>query len=156
MDKTNKEKIDQIVNVVKANYGEEKAITIINSRKFPKDTPDFVYLFQLVSRDLSKKLSPSACKVLLYMISLMQYSNHIGCDQSTLAEELDLSIRSVSGAISELKNLCVIIAYKDPQDKKRNVYMINPHSAWKGKIQARKRAIKDNNNQIKLILGETE
>ena len=147
-----KKKTDNVVTSIKENFGSESAITVINGRKFPKGTPDFVFLFQRVGKELSKKLTPSACKVLLYMITLMEYSNHIGCDQATLAEELDLSLRSVNGAIKELKDMAVIINYKDPQDRKRNVYMINPHSAWKGTIAKRNKFIKETDrNQLDMF-----
>ena len=150
--KTLKEKTEKVAESVKENFGGESAITIINGRKFPKGTPDFVFLFQTVGKELAKKLTPSACKVLLYFISLMEYSNHIGCDQKTLTEELELSLRSVSGAIKELKEMAVIMHYKDPQDRKRNVYMINPHSAWKGKITKRVKFLKEQDkNQTSLF-----
>ena len=139
---TEKEKAESVASSIRDNYGDEVKISVINSRHFPKDVPDFVFLFQKVGLDVSKKLTPASCKVLLYMISSMQYSTHIGCDQKTLAEQLDLSLRSVSGAIKELKEMNIILSYPDPQDRKRNVYMINPHSAWKGSIHKRKKYIK--------------
>jgi len=87
----------------------------------------------------------------LYMVSLMEYSNHVGCNQTTLAEDLELSLRSVSRAIKELKDMAVILDYKDPQDRTRNVYMVNPHSAWKGKISKRQKFIKEQDkNQISM------
>lgn len=146
-----KEKTENVATSIRDNFGEGSAITIINGRKFPKGIPDFVFLFQIIGKELAKKLTPSACKVLLYMVSAMEYSNHVGCNQSSLAEDLDLSIRSVNGAIKELKDMSVILIYKDPQDKKRNVYMVNPHSAWKGKISKRQKFIKDQDkNQIAM------
>lgn len=148
-----KEKTEKIAQSVRDNFGNESAITIINGRKFPKGVPEFYFVFQQVAKNLAKKLSPSGCKVMLYMMSLMEYSNHIGCDQKTIAEELELSIRSVNGAVKELKEMAVIINYKDPQDRKRNVYMINPHSAWKGKISNRQKFIKsqEDKNQLKMF-----
>jgi predicted transcriptional regulator len=137
-----KEKTENVAVSIRENFGEGSAITVINGRKFPKGVPEFVFLFQSIGKDLAKKLTPSACKVLLYMVSLMEYSNHVGCNQGTLAEELELSVRSVNGAIKELRDMAVIISYKDPQDRKRNVYMVNPHSAWKGKMSKRQAFLK--------------
>lgn len=137
-----KENMKNIVKSVNDNMGGNNAITIINNRNYPKGVPEWTMLFQAVGRDLAKKLTPSGCKVLLYMISLMEYSNHIGCDQSTIAEDLEMSLRSVNGAVSELKAMGVIILYKDPQDRKRNVYMINPIHAWKGKMHKRQKVLK--------------
>jgi DNA-binding MarR family transcriptional regulator len=152
-----KEKFQKIVKSVQENLGTESAVTIINSRKYPKGVPEWVMMFQVISRELSKKLTPSGCKVLLYMISLMEYSNHIGCNQSTIAEDLEMSERSVNRAVSELKLMGVIISYQDPQDRTRNVYMINPHNAWKGKITKRQKIIKVmDKNQTSLLDAITE
>lgn len=153
MEKSQKEKSEKIAESIREIQGEGTAVTVINGRKFPKGIPDFVMLFQLIGTKIAKKLSPSACKVLLYFVTMMQYSNHIGINQSTLSTELELSIRSISGAIKELKDLNIIIAYKDPQDGKRNVYLINPHAAWKGKIVNRQKHLKDSDpNQTNLLL----
>jgi predicted transcriptional regulator len=146
-----KEKTENVATSIRENFGEGSAITVINGRKFPKGVPEFVFMFQLIGKELAKKLTPSACKVLLYMVSLMEYSNHVGCNQTTLAEDLELSLRSVSRAIKELKDMAVILDYKDPQDRTRNVYMVNPHSAWKGKISKRQKFIKEQDkNQISM------
>lgn len=153
-----KQKTENVVNSVRNNFGDGSAITIINGRKYPKGVPDFVFLFQIIGKEVAKSIAPSSCKVLLYMVAGMEYSNHVGCNQSTLAEDLNLSIRSVSSAIKELKDLCIIISYPDPMDKKRNVYMVNPHTAWKGKITKRQQFIKqsekENKSQFKLKLEQ--
>jgi DNA-binding MarR family transcriptional regulator len=147
-----KENLNKIARSVNENMPGINAITIITGRKFPKGVPDWVMMFQVVSKDLSKKLTPAGCKVLLYMISLMQYSNHIGVNQNTMAEDLEMSLRSVNGAVKELKEMGVVLSYKDPQDKTRNVYMINPHSAWKGKAQKRQNVLKAmDKNQTNLL-----
>lgn len=147
-----KKNLEKIVNVVNENMGGNNAITIINNRNYPKGVPDWIMMFQAVGRDLAKKLTPSGCKVLLYMISLMQYSNHIGCNQSTIAEDLEMSERSVNRAINELKEMGVVLSYKDPQDRTRNVYIINPVHAWKGKMHRRQKVLKImDKNQTSLL-----
>jgi DNA-binding MarR family transcriptional regulator len=116
-----------------------------------KDVEDFTMIFQAFIKDMVKVLSPAGCKVILKFFSLMQYSSHIGIDQKTLAEELELSIRSINGAIKELLNMSVIIGYADPQDRRRQVYIVNPHGAWKGDLNKRKKVLKDNPNQYKMF-----
>jgi predicted transcriptional regulator len=152
----NKGNSEEIVKSVKNALGDDTLVTIYNGRKFPKDIPPFVMLFQAVNVTLSKELSPSSCKVLLYLISLMQYSNHIGCDQQTVAEELNLSLRSVNGAVGELKTRKIIIEYKDPQDKRRNVYLINPLQSWKGSFKERIKVMKENKEQLQLDFKEEQ
>ena len=148
-----KKELENIVESINENIRGNNAITIINNRQYPKGVPEWVMLFQAaIGGDLINKLTPSGCKVFLKMISLLQWSNFIGCDQSTLAEDLDMSERSVNRAVSELKEFGVIISYKDPQDRKRNVYMINPIHAWKGKMNKRQKVLKImNKNQTSLL-----
>ena len=146
-----KNKLEKISSDIKGTLGEDTRITIYNGRQFPKDIPDFVMLFQIAGKSLFKILTPGACKVFGYMLSIMQYSNHIGCDQYTFSEELKLSLRTVNGAIKELKELNVIIGYKDPQDNRRMVYMINGHAAWKGQVKLRQKHLKENKNQLNIF-----
>lgn len=147
-----KKNLENIAIAINENMPGSNAITVITGRNYPKGVPEWTMMFQEVGRDLAKRLTPTACKVLLYMISLMEYSNHIGCDQKTLSEDLEVSLRSVSGAIAELKEMKVVLSYKDPQDRKRNVYMINPVHAWKGKMHKRQKALKlMDKNQTSLI-----
>jgi hypothetical protein len=143
-----KARIEGLAKVVKKEVGQETAVYVYGERKFPKDFPEFVMLFQAAGMHLFKVLSPGACKVLGYMFSMMQFSNHIGIDQKSISEELDLSLRTVNGAIKELEVRNVIISYKDPQDTRRKVYMVNGHAAWKGKAFKLKKHLKDNPNQL--------
>ena len=138
---------DSIKNIV----GLDTKINVYAGRSFSKDIPEFVMLFQKAGKDLFKNLSPGACKVFGYMLSLMQYSNHVGTDQKTFSEELGLSLRTVNGAIKELIEWNVIIKYKDPQDTRRLVYMVNGHAAWKGHDKNRKKHLKENPLQIKMF-----
>lgn len=154
MEESNKEKMQNIARSVSDNFGSEKAITIIHGRAKLKGVEEFTMLFQVFIKDMVTHLSPSGCKVLLKFFSLMQYSSHIGVDQKTLSEELHLSVRSINGAVRELTNLNVIIGYKDPQDNRRQVYMMNPHGAWKGDLRKRKKIIKENPNQYKMFEAE--
>ena len=120
----------------------ETKVSIITGRYYPKNIPDFVMLFQAVTEKIISELSPASAKILLYMLSKLRYSNHIGINQTTIAEETHLSERSVSRSVKELKDLKILIAYKDEQDKRRDVYIINPYTAWKGTFKAQKTAIK--------------
>lgn len=147
-----KKQSEDISSAIKKTLGEETKLTIYSQRSFPKDTPEFVMLFQAAGRNLFKILTPGACKILGYMFSMMQYGNHIGTDQKTFSEELNLSLRTVNGAISELKKLNVIISYQDPQCRKRNVYMINGQAAWKGEARKRKAHLKQfDKNQLEMF-----
>lgn len=149
-EKFSKNNLEKVAKGIQNDLGDDMAVSVFVGKKFPKDVPEFVMMFQSAGKSLFKTLSPGACKVIGYMFSILQYSNHIGTDQKTLSEELSLSVRTVNGAIKELKDKSVIISYRDPQDTRRQIYMINPHAAWKGKIQNRQKHIKANPLQVDL------
>jgi len=129
----------------------ESKIIISQSRYYPKNIPEFVMLFQAITKQFILGLTPAAAKILLYMLGKMQYSNHIGVDQITIAEECKLSMPTVARSIKELIDEKIIISYKDPQDKRRNIYIINPFTAWKGTFKERKKALdKIHPEQLKL------
>jgi transcriptional antiterminator len=87
------------------------------------------------------------------MFGKLQYSNHIGVDQKTMSEELGVTTRTIAQSIKELTEAKILIVYNDIQDKRRNVYIINPHQAWKGTFKERtKKMAQLNLNQTKLIL----
>jgi len=153
--KITQEKANEIVKLINTEEsGETTKVVISQGRYYPKDIPDFVMLFQKLTEQAIENLSPGACKVLLHFLCKLQYSNHIGMDQITIAENCKVSIITVARAIKELLRLQIIIAYKDLQDKRRNIYIINPHNAWKGKIKERSKAIKTLVGQYKLNLPE--
>lgn len=149
---------DSVYSVYKENTNSEVNVYVNQKREKPPDTLDYVMLFQAVNLALSKELTPTACKVLLYIVSLTQYGNHVGCDIKTIAEELSLSEISVKRSIKSLKERNVILSYKDPQDNRRNVYILNPHQSWKGTLMERFKVMKTkahkqiNINQYKLPL----
>lgn len=155
MNKPTKRQLERISEDIRETIGEETKVSVNLSRSFPKDVPEFIMVFQRAGRELFKVLTPGACKVFGYMLSLMEYSNHIGTDQKTFSEVLGLSLRTVNGAIKELQSHNVIIKYSDPQDKRRMVYMINAHAAWKGKVHKRQKHIKSNPNQTILFEHST-
>jgi hypothetical protein len=64
-----------------------------------------------------------------------------------------LSLPTVKRCVEELMEQHIIIKYQDPQDKRRNVYMVNPQIMWKGKNKERKKIIKAiDKNQLLIDL----
>lgn len=149
-----REDINDITNVIKEKYGEDTKVVVSTGKYYPKDIPDFVMLFQAITEQFITSLQPSSAKILLYMLCKLKYSNHIGVDQKTMAEECKMSIRSVNMAIKQLLECKIILSYSDTQDKRRNIYIINPYNAWKGTFKERKKVIKGiDANQTILALN---
>lgn len=120
---------------------EDTIVAVSLSRKIPP-LPTYVMLFQAVSLLIAQAISLPTLKVFFLFLGKLQYSNHVGVDQLTIVEEIGLSPRTVKRAVKELEENNIIIKYKDMQDHRRNVYIINPHVAWKGKSKERKSTIK--------------
>jgi hypothetical protein len=124
----------------------------LRKNKIP-NAPEFSIIWNAVGLLVSKNLNSSAIHVLYCFMNLSQYSNHIGIDQKTIAENTNLSLATIERAIKELKEANIILPYQDVQDRRRNVYIINDVVMWKGKLKNipdfRKKA-KENKIQLDL------
>lgn len=152
-----KEKIiDEIESLIGNEISDDVSVKILVKKKFPKNIPDFVMLFQACNKVLAKELSPSSCKVFLYLIGCTAYSNHIGVNQQKIASDLNVTKTTVCTAIKQLKKFNIIIEYKEPNDRRCNVYVLNPHSSWKGSFKERFKAISTlDKNQLRLPFGDS-
>lgn len=148
-----KETAYKVAEGIREVYGEDTVVNVFKGRKLPPGVPDFIMVFQAINVTLSKQLKPSSCKVLLYLLSKAVYGNFIGVDVATIMEELDIrSKTTVIASIQELERHHIIVKTVDIQDKRRNTYVLNPHSAWKGGWKERFSTIKKltAENQLKL------
>jgi DNA-binding MarR family transcriptional regulator len=102
--------------------------------KIRNQQEEFVFqakLFLLASNFLSW----NSMKVVLYLTGKRGYDNSVGIDQETIREDLGYnSKQSIVSAIKELNKYNIITSVKDIQDKRRNVYFINPYESWKGEL----------------------
>ena len=152
MVKEQRDKAEAVVQQMKDTYGNDTRVTVYNGRGKIKGTPDFTMLFQSITYSLTKVMTPASCKLLLYFMTKAQWDNFVGCNVRTIAEDLLLTERTVIKSVKELKSLKIIVAIKDDDDRRRNVYMINPHQSWKGTVKKRNTVIKVDGlkNQMKL------
>lgn len=79
-----------------------------------------------------KGLTGTEYSVLLTLIAYSRYENWITIDQQTFANELEITKGQVCKALKKLCTLEVLEIHKDPQDKRRNIYRINPQLGWRG------------------------
>lgn len=118
------------------------------------NAPDYIMMWQAIGTLISKNCSSSTIHVLWSFMNLTQYGNHVGIDQQTLAENTNLGLRTIQKAIHDLKEGNIIIPYNDVQDRRRNVYIINPVVAWKGKLTTMKQTVKKlKENKLQLDLN---
>jgi len=151
MEKITKEKTENISSAISGVLDNDYQISVnLVRRKQPID--NFIMLFQEATlKMLDGNMSKNSLRIFVYMLGKLQYSNHIGVDQYTIAEENGISIPYAKKAISELKKANILISYKDVQDARRNVYIINPIIAWRGKAKNRNKALKSKNLTLNLF-----
>jgi len=150
-----KKKIEGIRDYISDETGVNKII-ITQGKYYPKNIPEFAMIFQAILKEFIYSLAPASAKILLYMLGKLDYSNHIGINQETMSEECKLSIPTVARSIKELLDNKIILAYKDTSDKRRNIYIINPYTAWKGTFNERKKAIKAVDKNQLMLFGKEE
>jgi len=150
MEKITKEKAKDIADSVQDKMDDDYTINVSLVRRKVR-VENFVMLFQeAVTQMLDGNISKNGLRIFVYMLGKLEYSNHIGVDQETIAKDNGLSLVYIKKTIKELKDAKILIGYQDVQDKRRNVYIINPVIAWRGKVKHRKTFI--NKNQLKLTL----
>jgi DNA-binding MarR family transcriptional regulator len=142
----NRKKADNISRSIQDEFEGDVDVSIYVKKKVPKQS-NYVMFYQAVNLELVKILKPNGCKVLLYLMSKTNYDNYVGVNQETIQEELGYKQpKSVVEAIKELKQYNIIVSMPDLNDKRRNVYFINPYQSWKGKVAKRIEAVKKANN----------
>jgi DNA-binding MarR family transcriptional regulator len=141
-----------ITDKLKLDADSQISINLVR-KKYPQE--DWIMVTQISARWMAKELSGSSVKVFQYFLGISEYSNHIAVSQTTIAENTNQSLITVKKAIQQLLEFNIIIKYADQQDNRRNVYIIHPTTAWRGKVTERIKALRridaDNNNQIKLF-----
>jgi predicted transcriptional regulator len=142
---------DEIENSVNKAGMEGGSVTVFVGRGLKEREP-FIKLFQKQG-EIINNCAPATAKVFLYFLQASQYGNYVEVDIKQISSIMNLSERTVKRSLDELWEKEVIVKNKDLNDKRRNVYYINPLTAWKGNVGDRTKSIKKlvNANQLKLL-----
>lgn len=143
-----------VENVLNENGMESsKEVSIFISNK-SKEKDVFIKFFQAQGAILNN-CKPATVKLFNYFLIQSAYGNYVEADIKSISAITDMSERSVKRGLQELVDNGVIVRDKDLNDKRRNMYLINPHIAWKGNPSDRKKIIRNKEinepiNQLKL------
>jgi len=99
----------KVAEVIKDDHhvnGDDRPIeTNVHIRTQPKriPLPANVMVFQTFATMAATKLKASSCRVLMLFFAMSGYENYVGMDVKTIAEDLDMTSRSVISALNELE-----------------------------------------------------
>lgn len=146
-----KKAFENISEGIKKQLGEDVAVSVSIRRKIAK-TPDFVMIYQEIGKKvLEGTISLSTSKVFFYLVMNIDFENFIGIDLKSISENIKMPLPTVKKTMRELKEIGILISIKDNFDTRRNIYRLNPVVAWKGKVNNRTKAIKENPAQVKMF-----
>jgi len=83
---------------------------------------------------VAKDLKPTEMRVLLVMLSAIQYNNMITISQKEIAEILDIDSANVSRSVKGLLKGGFLVEHPSPNRTK--VYQLSPRHFWRGNISA--------------------
>lgn len=146
-----RQKKEVIKGLKDIDLGKNKDIHVnIKSKRQP--LPPNIMVFQTFAYLAATLLKPSSNRVLMLFFAESGYENYTGMDQTSIAEKLNISLKSVGNAVKELEDNGIIIKTPHPSDKRRIDYFLNPFTSWKGNSFSRKRILNSlPDNQLSMF-----
>ena len=116
-------------------------------KKYPREIQQdgFFTMFMFGSDFIGEldDLSGADYRILFKMLSHLEFQNWIYVTHQTIADELQLKRSNVSRSIKKLIERGVIEKQKDPKDKRRMIYRLNPACGWRGDANQWKKEMYD-------------
>ena len=118
-------------------------LAVAQKKKYPREIQQdgFYTMFSFGSERIAQieGLSKTDYRVLHQLLSHLEFENWINVSQATIAEELRIKKPNISRSIKNLISKGIIEKRKDPQDKRRIKYRLNPEYGWRGDADQWKR-----------------
>lgn len=114
--------------------GQENRGSFVFIPNRPKLKENWFMFFQNACEKLAldKSLSGESFRVLMYLLSNLDFENYIIIQQVEIAEKLDMKRANVSRAIKQLTDKEILI--KGPKLGRTYSYKLNSTYGWKGKV----------------------
>ena len=120
-------------------------LAVAQKKKYPREIQQdgFYTMFSFGSERIAQVegLTGTDYRVLFQLLSHLQFENWINVSQVTIAEELQIQKPHISKSIRKLIEKGIIEKQKDPQDKRRIRYRLNPEYGWRGDADQWKKEI---------------
>ena len=111
----------------------------------PKNKSSFQRHFtmnQAALLTIANELSHEQTRVLMALLTDLDYENYIQIAQTDIAQILSMQKTHVSRAVKNLLDFGVII--EGPKIGRSKTYRLNPQFGWKGTVSNHKKALKSN------------
>ncbi len=111
-------------------------LAVAQKKKYPREIQQdgFYTMFSFGSEFISEVegLTGNDYRILFRLLSHLEFGNWIYVTQTTIAEELKLKKSHVSRSMKKLVEKGIIEKQKDPKDKRKMIYRLNPKCGWRG------------------------
>ena len=111
-------------------------LAVPQKKKYPREIQQdgFYTMFSFGSEFISEVegLTGNDYRILFRLLSHLEFENWIYVTQTTIAEELQLKKSHVSRSMKKLVEKGIIEKQKDPKDKRKMIYRLNPECGWRG------------------------
>lgn len=111
-------------------------LAVAQKKKYPREIQQdgFYTMFSFGSHRLAEVegLTGTDYRVLHILLSYLQFENWIDVSQRVISEELQIKKPHISTSIKNLVEKGIIEKHKDPNDKRRIRYRLNPEYGWRG------------------------
>ena len=135
-----KETLTAVYDSIQTNIPNTKTTVIVRKDSIKYDEP-FTIFFQNINREIIRKMRPATAKMLLVMMSEVDYDNIINYDITSIQEISGYKLTQAKKVISDLKKIGILYPINDKNDKRRKNYLLHPQQSWKGYPENRKKEL---------------
>ena len=111
-------------------------LAVPQKKRYPREIQQdgFYTMFSFGSEIISeiKGLTVTDYRVLFRLLSHLEFENWINITHQMIADELEVSRANVSRSMKKLVEKEIIERHKNPKDKRRIRYRLNPAHGWMG------------------------
>ncbi len=111
-------------------------LAVSQKKKYPREIQQdgFYTMFSFGSKAIAnvKGLNGTDYRVLFQLLGHLEFENWINVTHQMIADELKINRVNVSRAIKKLVEKEIIEKHKDPIDRRKTRYRLNPIHGWMG------------------------
>jgi DNA-binding MarR family transcriptional regulator len=135
-------------------------LAVAFKKRYPKQVQEdgFMTMFKIGWDYLSTidDLTGRDFRVLMALLSSINFKNWISISQQTIAEKLNLKQPDVAKSLKKLLEYQILERQRDPADHRRWMYRFNPTLGWMGDAEDWKKYMQERANEKVVPLVRTK